>query len=170
MPFGRPRRRPHGPARSAHAPAEPGPDRGAKPGSTPDRSKLFESHGQRPWLQNVVNLGITLAVQEKLEEAANAFREAIRLMPDLEVAHTNLVIVLCRQGKLDEATAAYREAIRWRPNLAHSGFASVLLDVLARPGEHDKAAELRERCRPQPGAPIPKLQGLGFSDPVMIGD
>ena len=91
-------------------------------------------------------------------------------MPDLEVAHTTLGIVLCRQGKLDEATAAYREAIRWRPNLAHSGFASVLLDVLARPGEHDKAAELRERSRPQPGAPIPTLQGLGFSDPVMIGD
>src|SRR5436305_15179660 len=27
---------------------------GAEPGGTPDRSKLFGSHGQRPWLHEVV--------------------------------------------------------------------------------------------------------------------
>src|SRR5512143_2086640 len=30
------------------------PERGAEPGGTPDRSKLVGSHGQRPWLHNVV--------------------------------------------------------------------------------------------------------------------
>src|SRR4051794_16383441 len=28
-------------------------ERGAKPRSTPDRSKLIGSHGQRPWLQEI---------------------------------------------------------------------------------------------------------------------
>jgi hypothetical protein len=32
-------------------------DRGAEPKGTPDRSKLFGSHGQRPWLHDVVSAG-----------------------------------------------------------------------------------------------------------------
>ena len=32
-------------------------DRGAEPKGTPDRSKLFGSHGQRPWLHDVVSRG-----------------------------------------------------------------------------------------------------------------
>jgi hypothetical protein len=74
-------------------------------------------------------------------------------VPDLEVAHTNLGIVLCRQGKLDEATAAYREAIRWRPNLARSGFASVLLDVLARQGSTTRRPNSARDPDPGPGHP-----------------
>src|SRR5512142_3423703 len=33
---------------------EASPTRGAEPGGTPDRSKLFGAHGQRPWLHDVV--------------------------------------------------------------------------------------------------------------------
>jgi hypothetical protein len=51
---GRPERRQHGLPRRAPDPADPVPDRGAKPESMPDRSKLFGSHGQRPCLHNVV--------------------------------------------------------------------------------------------------------------------
>ena len=54
----------------------------------------------------------------KLDEAADAYREAIRLKPDLAVAHNNLGSVLKAQGKLDESIAAYREAIRIKPDLA----------------------------------------------------
>ena len=43
------RRSPRTVRSSAHAP-----ERGAEPGGTPDRSKLVGSHGQRPWLHNVV--------------------------------------------------------------------------------------------------------------------
>src|SRR4051812_31151841 len=32
------------------------PDRGPNPESTPDGSRLFGSHGQRPWLHEVVTL------------------------------------------------------------------------------------------------------------------
>ena len=35
--------------------AEPISDEGPSPEGTPDRWKLFGSHGQRPWLQQVVN-------------------------------------------------------------------------------------------------------------------
>ena len=36
-----------------HARVLPNPDQNGK--STPDRSKLFGSHGQRPWFQQVMN-------------------------------------------------------------------------------------------------------------------
>src|SRR5512135_287026 len=37
---------------------EASPTRGAEPGGTPDRSKLFGAHGQRPWLHDVVMDGV----------------------------------------------------------------------------------------------------------------
>jgi ion channel len=39
---------------------EASPTRGAEPGGTPDRSKLFGSHGQRPWLHEVVTADTVL--------------------------------------------------------------------------------------------------------------
>ena len=42
-------------------------------------------------------------MQGKHDEAVAAYREAIRLKPDVAVAHSNLGIVLIAQGKLDEA-------------------------------------------------------------------
>src|SRR5512142_1921674 len=48
------RRSPRTVRSSAHAP-----ERGAEPGGTPDRSKLVGSHGQRPWLHNVVTTRCT---------------------------------------------------------------------------------------------------------------
>ncbi|HEY0794389.1 MAG TPA: tetratricopeptide repeat protein [Acidisarcina sp.] len=45
-------------------------------------------------------------------EAESDFREALRLAPDLAVAHLDLGLVLGREGKLDDAIASLREAIR----------------------------------------------------------
>src|SRR5512142_822463 len=52
---------------------EASPTRGAEPGGTPDRSKLFGSHGQRPWLHDVVTRAVLSAVAgERKRLAASA--------------------------------------------------------------------------------------------------
>src|SRR5262249_31409757 len=67
-------------------------------------------------------LGSALKVQGKLDEAAAAYREAIRLEPNHAQAYSGLVLALKDQGKLDEAVAAYREAIRLKPDNAEVHF------------------------------------------------
>ena len=51
-----------------------------------------------------------------------AYRQAIRIQPDLAIAHYNLGVVLDSQKKLDEAAAANREAIRHKPNYAEAHY------------------------------------------------
>lgn len=51
----------------------------------------------------------------RLEEAARALREALRIQPDFADAHSNLAIVLQLDGHLDKAYAAYQRALRLRP-------------------------------------------------------
>jgi tetratricopeptide (TPR) repeat protein len=54
----------------------------------------------------------------KLEEAAAAAEEALKLEPGNKKAHNTLGNALARQGKIDEAVAAYQEAIRLDPRSA----------------------------------------------------
>ena len=55
------------------------------------------------------NLGVSLLEQFKFDEAAAAFREALRREPDLGIAHLNLSIAL-----LQNAISTRREAKRRR--------------------------------------------------------
>ncbi len=87
---------------------------------------------------------------DRLNDAAAAFREALRLLPDFAEAHNNLGLVLAEQGKLDEAVAHYREALRIQPGyaLAHHNLGKALL----RQGNAREAEEhFREAVRLQPG-------------------
>ena len=68
----------------------------------------------RPRLAHA-NLGIAIKHQGKPDEAVAAYREAIRLQPDLAEDHAYLGNALQAQGKPDEAVAEYREAIRLSP-------------------------------------------------------
>ena len=63
-------------------------------------------------------LGLALAAHGKPEEAADALREAIRLLPRYNLARANLGDLLLSQGKLDDAVAEFREAIRIVPDSA----------------------------------------------------
>jgi predicted O-linked N-acetylglucosamine transferase (SPINDLY family) len=76
------------------------------------------------------SLGITLKNQGKLDEAVAAYRQAIRIKPNLAEAHCSLGITLKNQGKLDEAVTAYRQAIRINPYLAeaHCNLGNALRD------------------------------------------
>lgn len=98
------------------------------------------------------NLGATLAGSpDRLPEAVEEFRAALRLNPDDAQAHNNLGNVLARMsGRLSEAIPEFETALRLQPHLpeAHRnlGRAFALL-----PGREDAAiAELGQVVRLQP--------------------
>jgi len=50
-----------------------------------------------------------------LQAAEQAYRAALRLKPDLTVAHFNLGVIYFQQGRITEAEAAFQEALRCNP-------------------------------------------------------
>ena len=64
------------------------------------------------------NLGRGLHAQGKLDEAIDAYRQAIEVDRTLFSAQYNLGGALWAQGKLDEAIDAYRQAIELDPKIA----------------------------------------------------
>jgi len=62
------------------------------------------------------NLGIALAKVGKRDEAAEQFREALRIDGDYQEAHCNLALVLLELGRREEAVAHFREALRLKPD------------------------------------------------------
>lgn len=75
-----------------------------------------------------LTLGDVLTRTGRLDEAADAFRQAIRLSPDYAWAHLDLGVTLWRKGRLDEASAAFRRAIELDPeeSMAHHHLGVVL--------------------------------------------
>src|SRR5262249_19269542 len=75
-----------------------------------------------------INLGHILARQDKLDEAAASYEQALRLKPDDPEAHNNLGIVLGKLNRLDEAAARFRQALGLKPDHAdaHNNLGSVL--------------------------------------------
>jgi S1-C subfamily serine protease/Tfp pilus assembly protein PilF len=72
-----------------------------------------------------------------LDLAASSFKQAIKLKPDMAMAHDGLGMVLSNQGKLREAIAQYKNAAKVDPAdwvaYQSAGMASSML------GEHEKA-------------------------------
>jgi tetratricopeptide (TPR) repeat protein/serine/threonine protein kinase len=75
-----------------------------------------------------LKLGLALVGQGKQTEASAAFREAIRLEPDLADAHYNLGRTLNAQKKYSEAVGPFHQAIRLKPDFAaaHRGLGLAL--------------------------------------------
>ena len=78
--------------------------------------KLTKQYTKNLTLWNL--MGAAAAEIEKLDEAVNAFQNAISIKPDLAEVYLNIGIVLTKQGKLEEATKAYIKAISLKPNYA----------------------------------------------------
>lgn len=74
------------------------------------RAVELDEKNARAW----TNLGLTLAQQQRYEDALKAFS---RGAPPAQ-AHANLAFVLTAQGKREEAALGYREALRLDPDLA----------------------------------------------------
>src|SRR5215510_745675 len=61
------------------------------------------------------NLGVALLEQFKFDEAATAFREALRREPNLGIAHLNLGIALLQSSDLEAARTEAATAERLMP-------------------------------------------------------
>lgn len=59
--------------------------------------------------------GVSLAQQNKIDEAVEAFRKAVELKPDLAEAYINLGLLCFRQDKIDEAEKALLKALELKP-------------------------------------------------------
>jgi serine/threonine-protein kinase len=62
------------------------------------------------------NLGRSLLILDRLDEAEPCFRRAIELQHDYSFAHNNLGVVLQKRGRRNEAEAAFRKAVASNPN------------------------------------------------------
>jgi len=102
--------------------------------------------------QALFNRGVDLESLGKREEAVAAYREAIRIEPELAEAHYNLGNALDDQGKLEQAVAEYRTAIRIKPDLMEAHYNLGLL--LFGQGKSEEAIPLfRDASRLKPDDP-----------------
>src|SRR5262249_24776955 len=60
--------------------------------------------------QTYYYLGLVLRAQSRYKDAETAFRQSLRLEPDLVEAHASLGLVLRNQGRLSEALQSLRRA------------------------------------------------------------
>ena len=93
------------------------------------QEKLHPSH-QTPAIdaQQAANAGAELFGKKDYDGAIAKLREALRLAPNLEVAHLYLAAALAAKSDWDNALNEYREVLRLEPNnvAAHLGLATVL--------------------------------------------
>ena len=95
------------------------------------------------------NLGVYLIGQGRPDEAAEHFREALRINPDYYQSYNNLGAYLAGQNRLDEAAVEYCKALDIKPDFmkAHNNFGN----TLSRMGKHGEAEKhLREALRLDP--------------------
>ncbi len=94
-------------------------------------------------------VGAELVKRNRLDEAGDHYRTALRLRPQFAEAWYNSGNLAARRGRWDEAMAAYRAAIARRPNFAEAHYG--LGACLAHFGDLDAAAgEFREAVRIKP--------------------
>jgi len=63
-----------------------------------------------------INMGVAMAQQGRLQEAADCFTQALRIDPAAVEAHFNLGVVLARQNRIEEAERHFSEVLRIRPD------------------------------------------------------
>jgi Flp pilus assembly protein TadD len=78
-------------------------------------------------------LGMVLYEKHRLDEAAECFKEALRVAPTYAAAHGYYSFLLLQQGQLDEALRQSQQAVRLRPGVpAMHGYLGVVLARLNR--------------------------------------
>jgi len=97
---------------------------GLWPLGEPAHRKALEAAPSLDYLHN--NLGYNLLMQKKYAEAAEEFREALKLNSRSAVARNNLGLALANLGDTDQAVAAWQAASD--PATAHNNLAAVLIE------------------------------------------
>jgi tetratricopeptide (TPR) repeat protein len=112
----------------------------------------------------ILNLGLALAAQGRIDEAMAQYSELLRLKPDSPIAlmaHLDLGIALAGQGRTDEAVTQFSEALRIKPDYAEGH--NNLGNALANQGRTDEAvAQFSEALRLKPDFPEAHLN-LGLA-------
>lgn len=72
--------------------------------------------GQSTQVHQLIEQGVAAMREGQPAAAERAFREAVRLAPDVAETYIDLGLVLGREGKLDEATATMRLALQKDPS------------------------------------------------------
>ena len=105
------------------------------------------------------NLGNHLADRERLAEAVEHYREALKIDPRYVDAHFNLGAALFGQGRYEEAIAQYRQAVDIQPDFM-LGYNN-LGEVFARQSRLDEAiTQYQKALAIQPDSVL-ALNGLG---------
>ena len=112
------------------------------------------------------NLGSGLVEQRRFAEAAEQFKEALKVKPLYADAASNFGFVLAAQGRLDEAIEQYRQALALKPSIAQTHY--LLGAALLTKGDRAAAGEeFRTALNLKPDLP-PALNDLAWvlaSDP-----
>ena len=80
-------------------------------------SKARAAEQKGDYAASFFNLGSALALSDQFDEAAEAYRKAVRLAPHVAAGHCGLADALARLGKFGEAETEYRHALVLEPNL-----------------------------------------------------
>jgi 2-polyprenyl-3-methyl-5-hydroxy-6-metoxy-1,4-benzoquinol methylase len=80
-------------------------------------SKARAAEQKGDYAASFFNLGSALALSDQFDEAAEAYRKAVRIAPHVAAGHCGLADALIRLGKFDEAEVEYRHALMLKPNL-----------------------------------------------------
>ncbi|MAE64518.1 MAG: hypothetical protein CMJ18_09640 [Phycisphaeraceae bacterium] len=88
--------------------------------------------------------GVALEEQERLEDAADAYRQALAARPRYPEAQFNLANTLRDLGRCDEARQLYRAAADLEPAMAEVWYN--LADLLEEEGQFEKAAGCLEQA------------------------
>ena len=85
---------------------------------------------------SLLKQGMVFKQQYNWEQAANMYRQAIRVQPDLVLAHFNLGAVRVQQRQLTDAARHLERAVELQPGFAegHAGLARVKLSLNDREG------------------------------------
>src|SRR6516162_10355716 len=78
------------------------------------KARVAEQKGD--YAASFFDLGSALALSDQFEEAAEAYRKAVRIAPHVAAGHCGLADALIRLGKFDEAEVEYRHALLLKPN------------------------------------------------------
>jgi predicted O-linked N-acetylglucosamine transferase (SPINDLY family) len=123
---------------------------GGRPADPSDTAPSADDH---------LRTGNSLLEEDKLNEAATAYRSAIQASPALVGAHVNLGFVLSRQGLFAQAEEALGEALRLAPS-SHDAHYLMGLALVARHAHALALPHLRQAIALEPSL-MPAYADLG---------
>jgi protein O-mannosyl-transferase len=107
------------------------------------------------------NFGASLLATEKLEEAIDAFQNALKIDPSMGDAHENLARALVRSGRQQESLIHFRDAARLEPeNASIHNIYAVMLGEAGRTDEAMQEFQIALRLAPGSAATHVNLANL----------